>query len=33
MVYVLNKDGHPLMPTENHGKVRILLKQKKGKSN
>ena len=31
MVYVLNKDGHPLMPTENHGKVRILLKQKKAK--
>lgn len=31
MVYVLNIDGHPLMPTENHGKVRILLKQKKAK--
>lgn len=26
MVYVLDKDGHPLMPTENHAKVRILLK-------
>ena len=29
MVYVLNKDGHPLMPTENHAKVRMLLKHKK----
>lgn len=29
MVYVLNKDGHPLMPTENHAKVRVLLKQNK----
>lgn len=26
MVYVLDKDGHPLMPTENHAKVRVLLK-------
>ena len=25
MVYVLAKDGTPLMPTENHGYVRILL--------
>lgn len=25
MVYVLNKDGQPLMPTERHGKVRRLL--------
>lgn len=25
MVYVLNKNGHPLMPTENHAKVRVLL--------
>lgn len=25
MVYVLNKDGQPLMPTENHAKVRVLL--------
>ena len=26
LVYVLNKDGHPLMPTERCGKVRRLLK-------
>lgn len=25
MVYVLNIDGQPLMPTERHGKVRRLL--------
>ena len=25
MVYVLSKDGHPLMPTMRHGKVRRLL--------
>ena len=31
MVYVLNKDGHPLMPTSRHGKVRHLLKQGKAK--
>ena len=31
MVYVINKNGHPLMPTENHAKVRILLKNKKAK--
>lgn len=31
MVYVLNQDGQPLMPTENHVKVRILLKQGKAK--
>ena len=31
MVYVLNQDGQPLMPTENHAKVRILLKSKKAK--
>lgn len=31
MVYVQNSDGHPLMPTENHAKVRILLKNKKAK--
>ena len=30
-VYVLNKDGQPLMPTERHGKVRRLLKDKKAK--
>lgn len=29
MVYVLNADGHPLMPTNNHAKVRVLLKQDK----
>lgn len=31
MVYVLNVDGQPLMPTERHGKVRRLLKVKKAK--
>ena len=31
MVYVLNTDGKPLMPTERHGKVRRLLKEKKAK--
>ena len=31
MVYVLNKDGQPLMPTERHGKVRRLLRDKKAK--
>lgn len=31
MVYVLNKDGDPLMPTDRHDKVRILLKQKKAR--
>ena len=31
MVYVLNKNGQPLMPTERHGKIRILLKQRKAK--
>ena len=25
MVYVLDKDGQPLMPTDRHGKVRRLL--------
>ncbi len=29
MVYVLNQNGQPLMPTENYAKVRILLKQSK----
>ena len=29
MVYVVNKDGKPLMPTERHGKVRRLLKEHK----
>ena len=31
MVYVLSKTGQPLMPTENHAKVRVLLKQQKAK--
>lgn len=31
MVYVLNKDGQPLMPTNRHGKVRHLLKDGKAK--
>ena len=31
MVYVLNKNGQPLMPTENYSKVRVLLKQGKAK--
>ena len=29
MVYVLDIEGKPLMPTERHGKVRRLLKQEK----
>ena len=31
MVYVLNRDGQPLMPTDRHGKVRRLLKSDKAK--
>lgn len=31
MVYVLNKDGQPLMPTNRHGKIRHLLKSDKAK--
>lgn len=31
MVYVLNKDGQPLMPTYKHGKVKHLLKDGKAK--
>lgn len=31
MVYILNKDGNPLMPTERHGKVRRLLKSGQAK--
>ena len=31
MVYVLNRDGEPLMPTDRHGKVRRLLKEGKAK--
>jgi N6-L-threonylcarbamoyladenine synthase len=31
MVYVLNQDGQPIMPTVNHAKVRVLLKNSKAK--
>ena len=31
MVYVLNKDGIPLMPTKRHGKVRRMLKNGQAK--
>ena len=31
MVYVLSKDGQPLMPTNRHGKVRHLLKDGQAK--
>lgn len=31
MVYVISANGQPLMPTENHAKVRILLKSHKAK--
>ena len=31
MVYVISKNGQPLMPTENHAKVRVLLKNKKAR--
>lgn len=31
MVYVINKDGQPLMPTSRHGKIRRLLKSGKAK--
>ena len=31
MVYVLDIDGNPLMPTERHGKVRRLLREGKAK--
>ena len=31
MVYIISKSGKPLMPTKNHTKVRILLKQKKAR--
>ena len=31
MVYVLSKDGQPLMPMNRHGKVRHLLKDGKAK--
>ena len=29
MVYILSKNGQPIMPTENHAKVRLLLKSSK----
>ena len=31
MVYVISKNGKPIMPTENHAKVRLLLKCGKAK--
>ena len=31
MVYVLNIDGQPLMPTARHGKARRLLRDKKAR--
>ena len=31
LVYVLHKDGHPLMPTKRNGKVRHLLEEGKAK--
>ena len=31
MVYVLDKNGYPLMPTDRHGKVKHLLKDGKAK--
>lgn len=31
MVYVLSQEGQPIMPTENHAKVRVLLKNGKAK--
>ena len=31
MVYILNIEGKPLMPTNRHGKVKHLLKNKKAK--
>lgn len=31
MVYILDKDGKPLMPSTRHGKIRRLLKSKKAK--
>lgn len=33
MVYVLNQDGQPIMPTSNHAKVRVLLKKRQSKGN
>nr|DAF57429.1 MAG TPA: NinG recombination protein [Myoviridae sp. ctqfO1] len=31
MVYVISKEGQPIMPTENHAKVRLLLKSNKAR--
>lgn len=31
MVYILNKNGQPLMPTNRHGKIKHLLKSDKAK--
>jgi len=31
MVYVISKSGKPLMPTQRHGMVRVLLKEKRAK--
>ena len=31
MFYVVSKSGHPMIPTQNHAKVRVLLKSKKAK--
>ena len=31
MVYVISKTGQPIMPTENHAQVRLLLKSNKAK--
>lgn len=31
LVYVLDRNGQPLMPTHNGAKVRVLLKQKRAK--
>ena len=31
MVYVLNSNGQPLMPTDRHGKVKHLLREGKAK--
>lgn len=31
MVYIISKNGKPIMPTENHAKVRLLLKHGKAK--
>ena len=30
-IFVLNKNGKPIMPTSNNGKVRLLLKEKKAR--